>query len=113
MTELVFRFIVGGIVVSAFAVLGDLLKPNSFAGLFGAAPSVALATLGLTIVTNGKVFAAQESRSMIGGALALFVYANLCSRVLMRDNVRTVVVTTSLVAVWFFCAVSAWFVVLR
>jgi hypothetical protein len=44
MTEYVVRFLVGGIVVSAFATLGDILSPKSFAGLFGAAPSVALAT---------------------------------------------------------------------
>ena len=35
MTEYVIRFLVGGIVVSAFAVLGDILRPKSFAGLFG------------------------------------------------------------------------------
>jgi hypothetical protein len=44
MTEYVVRFLVGGIVVSAFATLGDILRPKSFAGLCGAAPSVALAT---------------------------------------------------------------------
>jgi hypothetical protein len=54
MTQLVFRFAVGGLVVSLFAVLGDVLKPKTFGGLFGAAPSVALATLGLTILTDGK-----------------------------------------------------------
>jgi hypothetical protein len=36
MTEYVVRFLVGGVVVSAFAVLGDVLRPKSFAGLFGA-----------------------------------------------------------------------------
>jgi hypothetical protein len=41
------RFAAGGLIVSAFAVLGDVLRPKSFAGLFGAAPSVALATLSL------------------------------------------------------------------
>ena len=46
MMDLVLRFVIGGLVVSSFAVLGDMLKPKSFAGLFGAAPSVALATLG-------------------------------------------------------------------
>ena len=40
--------------MSLFAILGDPLKPKSFAGLFDAAPSVALATLGLTIVTVGQ-----------------------------------------------------------
>ena len=45
MTEYSLRFIVGGAMVSAFATLGDMLRPRSFAGLWGAAPSVALATL--------------------------------------------------------------------
>jgi hypothetical protein len=56
---------VGGLFVSAFALVGDLLKPKSFAGLFGAAPSVALATLVLTIDSRGCDFAAMEARSMI------------------------------------------------
>ena len=49
MTEYVIRFLAGGVVVSAFAMLGDLLRPKSFAGLFGAAPSVALTTLGIAL----------------------------------------------------------------
>lgn len=74
------RFRVGGVVVSVFAVLGDVLKPKSFAGLFGAAPSVALATLGLTIATNGKMYAPGECRSMIVGAGAFLIYAWVCTR---------------------------------
>ena len=38
MLEYLLRFIVGGVAVSAFAALGDMLRPKSFAGLFGAAP---------------------------------------------------------------------------
>jgi hypothetical protein len=38
-------FLAGGVAVAAFAALGDTLRPKSFAGLFGAAPSIALATL--------------------------------------------------------------------
>jgi hypothetical protein len=34
MNEILLRFAIGGAVVSAFAVLGDLFKPKSFAGLF-------------------------------------------------------------------------------
>ena len=37
--DLILRFLIGGVVVSAFAALGDMVKPKSFAGLFGAAPS--------------------------------------------------------------------------
>jgi hypothetical protein len=54
MQEMLVRAVLGGIVVSSFAVLGDVLKPKSFAGLFGAARSVALATLALTIHVNRR-----------------------------------------------------------
>jgi hypothetical protein len=37
------------VVVSAFSMLEDILRPKSFAGLFGAAPSVALATPGIAV----------------------------------------------------------------
>ena len=32
--ELLARFVIGGLVVTAFAIIGDMLKPLSFAGLF-------------------------------------------------------------------------------
>ena len=41
--ELVLRFVLGGVIVSLFSLLGDLWKPKTFSGIFGAAPSVALA----------------------------------------------------------------------
>jgi hypothetical protein len=54
------RFFAGGLIVSAFAILGDVLRPKSFAGLFGAAPSVALATLTLAILKNSPAYVATE-----------------------------------------------------
>ena len=71
MLEYGLRFLAGGIAVSAFAALGDTLRPKSFAGLFGAAPSIALATLLITLSQKGAPFAAVEGRSMILGAFAL------------------------------------------
>jgi hypothetical protein len=50
MFQIFIRF--GGVVVSAFALIGDLLKPKSFGGLFGAAPSVALACPSSLFETN-------------------------------------------------------------
>ena len=41
MLEYGLRFLVGGFAVSAFAAIGDALRPKSFAGLFAAAPSIA------------------------------------------------------------------------
>src|SRR6266850_7425804 len=32
------RFMIGGLIVSSFTMLGDVLRPKSFAGLFSAAP---------------------------------------------------------------------------
>jgi hypothetical protein len=75
--EWVVRFLLGGTIVSVFALIGDILKPKGFAGLFGAAPSVAIASLALTIGTQGKLYAAIEARSMIAGAVALLLYAHL------------------------------------
>jgi hypothetical protein len=73
--EYLLRFIAGGIAVSAFAALGDALRPKSFAGLFGAAPSIALATLLITLSHKGAPFASVEGRSMILGAFALAAYS--------------------------------------
>ena len=65
-----------------------LLKPKSFAGLFGAAPAVALATLGLTVATEGPSYAATEARSTMAGAVALFFYASLVSWIMMRYKMK-------------------------
>ena len=80
--EHVIRFLAGGLVVSLFAA--DVLRPKSFAGLFGAAPSVALATLTLAFWKHGGGYVATEGRSMIIGAIALAVYSFLVCQLLMR-----------------------------
>jgi hypothetical protein len=67
----------GGIAVFAFAALSDTLRPKSFAGLFGAAPSIAIATLLITVSQKGAPFAAIEGRSMIVGAFALAAYSGV------------------------------------
>ena len=108
-----FRFLVGGMVVSLFAVIGDGLKPKSFAGLFGAAPSVALATLALTVFSDGKSYAALEARSMIAGAVAFFLYSCLCMYVLAKYEFGTTLVTVSALAAWLACALVGWLVFLR
>jgi Protein of unknown function (DUF3147) len=111
--QLLIRFLVGGAFVSAFAVLGTIFKPKSFAGLFGAAPSVALATLALTIHTDGPAYAAIEARSMLAGAAAFFVYAWLSMFLLHRYKPPTTIVTSALLLVWFAVAMTLWFVLLK
>ena len=113
MKEVLVRFLIGGLVVSAFSALGDVLKPKSFAGLFGAAPSVALATLSLAIASNGIAYAATEARSMIGGALALLVYAFLVTRVMFKFKPSTVLATAALLSAWLATASGVWFFLLK
>lgn len=111
--DLLYRFLIGGAVVSLFAVSGDVLKPKSFAGLFGAAPSVALATLALTVHASGRLYAAIEAKSMIVGAIAFFVYARLCTRLMAKNRLHAATATISGLLVWLICALSAWFLALR
>ena len=101
MIDVILRFLIGGVAISSFAMLGDVLRPKSFAGLFGAAPSIALASLGLTAAQHGRVYAAVEGRSMTLGALAFFFYAAAVSRLLMRRQHSAAKVTLTLLPVWF------------
>lgn len=113
MIEFIARFFVGGLVVSVFALIGDLLKPKSFAGLFSAAPSVALATVGLTLGIKGASYVATEARSMIAGSVAFFVYASAVSWILMRRRPKTLWVTISALPLWFGVALGVWVFWLR
>lgn len=106
--EIFFRFLIGGLVVSAFAIIGDILKPKSFAGLFGAAPSVALATLGLTIAKDGHAYAAQEARSMMAGATAFLVYALAVCWIMMRYKPRALLATLCAIPLWLGVALGLW-----
>ena len=108
MIQILIRFLVGGIVVSAFAIIGDVLKPKSFAGLFGAAPSVALATLGLTIASDGASYAGIEARSMAVGAVAFFAYATCVSWIMMRYEFQALWVTACAIPLWLVVAFALW-----
>jgi hypothetical protein len=111
--QFVLRFMIGGLVISLFALMGDVLKPKSFAGLFGAAPSVAMATLGLTIFANGKAYARLEAHSMILGASAFYVYARCCMYVMSKGEISAISATIAGLAVWMAFALGAWFAFLR
>jgi hypothetical protein len=104
MTEYIVRFLVGGVAVSAFSMLGDILRPKSFAGLFGAAPSVALATLGIAVYRSGAGYAAQQIWAMTAGAIALAVYSVFVCQLLIRAWLRAVAATFLSLVVWLVVA---------
>jgi uncharacterized membrane protein (GlpM family) len=111
--DAVIRFLIGGVIVSAFAILGNLFKPKMFAGLFGAAPSVAIATLTLTAAKNGPSYASTEARSMLAGAIALCFYSICVAFLLLRYRLPALTATLSSTAAWFCAAFGLWFVFLR
>src|SRR3954468_19069221 len=111
--ELVARFLIGGALVSLFAVLGDVFEPKTFAGLFGAAPSVALATLALSIDAHGAGYGAVEARSMVIGAVALLVYASVVSRALYHSKRRVAPTAVVGLLVWFGVTAAGWAIAVR
>jgi uncharacterized membrane protein (GlpM family) len=110
LSDLAARFLIGGLVVSAFSLLSDLFKPKTFAGLFGAAPSIALATLGLTVLKRGKDYAGIEAHTMVVGAIALLVYASTMSYLLLRFRFSALSVALTGLLLWLSIALGLLYV---
>ena len=111
--ELTVRFVVGGAIVSFFAVIAEVFRPKSFSGLFGAAPSVALTTIGIAIAQHGKSYAGTEARSMIFGAIGFLIYAAASSWILMRYKTRALATTAGLLPLWLGASLALWLVACR
>jgi uncharacterized membrane protein (GlpM family) len=113
MSDLIARFLIGGLVVIAFSILGDIFKPKSLGGIFAAAPTIALASISLTAHRQGLAYVSFEARSMIVGALAFFVYACAVSFILMRYRPRSLTAAGALSPIWFGAAFTLWAIWLR
>ncbi len=103
-SELVVRFVAGGLIVSAFAAASELMKPKSLAGIFGAAPSVALVTLGLGFSQQGPAYVAAEAGTMMRGAVALLVSAAAAVWLVRTERVPAVAAALGTWAIWLAMA---------
>lgn len=74
---------------------------------------MALATLGLTIGSHGKLYAAVEARSMIAGAAGVFLYAVACVYFIGVRHAKATPTAVALLAVWAIGAFGVWAVWLR
>ncbi|MFE9309929.1 DUF3147 family protein [Streptomyces sp. NPDC088353] len=72
--EIVLKPFIGGLLVVGFALVAEAVQPKRLAGIFAAAPSVALGGLILTVVFKGDLDAATAARGMVAGALAFTAY---------------------------------------
>ncbi len=108
LAQLVVRFLLGGAIVSFFSVVGDVFKPKTFAGLFGAAPSVALTTLALDFAQQGAGEVATLGRSMVIGAVGFYVYGAACVAVTKREHWPEWLIAAGSWLAWFAVAFGLW-----
>ena len=76
--------VAGGTLVTAFALLSQGLSPKRFAGLFSAAPAVAIAGLTIALLDKGGHEAHQSAVGMIAGAAGMVAYAAVAVQLLKR-----------------------------
>jgi uncharacterized membrane protein (GlpM family) len=103
--------LVGGVFVAAFALIGQSVQPKSFSGLFSAAPSIALAALAITLLTDGPSDAKEQVLAMVFGVLAMVLFCMVAAVAIQRfDAVYGSAI--SFVA-WFAVAGVSYVLVLR
>ena len=93
----------GGSLVVVFALLSEGLTPKRFAGLFGAAPAVAIAGLAITLLDKGSHDAHQSAVGMIAGAVGMVAYAAVSVQLLRRLRATS----SAVAALGAWAAVSA------
>jgi hypothetical protein len=82
--QLALRGLAGGTLVVIFALIGEAVTPKAFSGLFSAAPSVAIASLVITVLTEGTRTAQQASAGMVVGGLAMVACCVLATATIPR-----------------------------
>ncbi len=98
------KALAGGSLVVVFALLSESLHPKRFAGLFGAAPAVAIAGLAVTLVSKGVTDAHDDSLGMIAGSVGMAAYA--CATVLLLKRAPSLIASVAGLAVWLGVAVG-------
>jgi hypothetical protein len=106
---LLIRFLVGGVVVSLFAAIGELFEPKRFSGIFGAAPSVAIATLGLTFMQHGGPTVATEGWWMVIGGVAMLLYSAVSAWLAKHERIPVWAAAGGAWIAWLALAFIAWF----
>lgn len=68
------KALIGGLAVVGFSLLGQAGHPKRFAGLFAAAPSVAVASLALTVAFKGPSATVPYAQGMLIGSAGMLAY---------------------------------------
>jgi uncharacterized membrane protein (GlpM family) len=86
--EVLGKAILGGTFVLLFALLAETVSPKRFAGLFSAAPSVALGSLSITLAASTAQRAGTETVGMLVGAAGFAAFCLLARRLLGRTGAK-------------------------
>jgi Protein of unknown function (DUF3147) len=78
------RGLAGGVLVVVFALVAEVVTPKAFSGLFAAAPSIAIASLAITVIAEGAATAQQASVGMTVGGVAMAGCCLLAVRAIPR-----------------------------
>jgi hypothetical protein len=101
---LLVKGVCGGLLVVAFALLSEGLSPKRFAGLFGAAPSVAIAGLSITLIDEGIAPAHRNTVGMIAGGVGMVAYAFAVVPLLRRTGPKRAAATA--LTAWLAASVT-------
>jgi hypothetical protein len=101
----------GGLIVVAFALLGESFEPKRFAGIFSAAPTVALANLTVVAVAIGTADFIAYGQGMVIGAVGFLGYAIAAAPAVRRWGALWGSAAAFLV--WFALAIPGYFLFLR
>ncbi len=102
--SVVVKALAGGSLVVLFALLSQSLQPKRFAGLFGAAPAVAIAGLAVTLISKGAFDAKDATLGMLAGSAGMVAYA--CATVLLLKRVSSLGASASGLAAWVVVAAA-------
>ncbi|MEU6428589.1 DUF3147 family protein [Microbispora sp. NPDC046973] len=102
----VLKSLAGGVFVLAFAALAETLTPKRLAGVFSAAPSVALASLIVTAGIAGVPDVLASARGMQIGAVGFTLYCLIAVPLLGRWGVWRGALTA--LAVWGVVAAAGY-----
>lgn len=105
------RFLVGGALVCAFALVSQVCAPKRFAGLFSAAPSVLTAGLAVTLISETAEKAALTAGGAATGAVGLIAYCLAATPAIRRFKALRGSAMT--VVVWLVVSVITWAIVTK
>lgn len=108
---IILRALIAGAFVVAFSLLGTALKPKRFAGLFSAAPSIALANVVVVVASQGNHAAGDDLLAMTFGAVGFVAYCLMERQTLPRMTAAAASAVSTLA--WVAIALGGYFYFLR